>query len=103
MLSVDIEGGEWYVIAHMVSRPAVISLETHAGLYRNPRMAEISAWMRENRYTRWYLNDSDTVYVHAGAFGVSLLEKLRLLAADARLWLEKTRVGAKRTLRRQGV
>ena len=100
VLSVDIEGVEWYVIKHMVSRPAVISLETHAGLYRNPYMAEISAWMRDNRYVRWYLSDSDSIFVRADVFGVSLFEKLRLSAADIRLSLEKIKVSAKRSLRR---
>ena len=101
VLSVDIEGGEWFVLKHMVSRPAVISLETHAGLYRNPHMAEISAWMRDNQYVRWYLSDSDSIYVRSGVFPVSLFEKLRLVAADTRLSLERTKVGTKRTLRRQ--
>jgi FkbM family methyltransferase len=103
VLSVDIEGGEWYVLKHLVSRPAIISLETHAGLYRNPHMTEISAWMRDNRYIRWYLSDSDSIYVRSGVFRVSLFERLSLLAADARLSLEKTKMGTKRTLRRQRV
>lgn len=101
LLSVDIEGGEWFVIKHMVSRPAVISLETHAGLYRNPHMAEIAAWMSKNHYVRWYLSDSDSVYVRSGMFRVTPFEKLRLLMADAGLWLEKTRKQAKRMLRRR--
>jgi FkbM family methyltransferase len=101
LLSVDIEGGEWFVIKHMVSRPAVISLETHAGLYRNPHMVEIAAWMRDNQYLRWYLSDSDSVYVRSGVFRVTPFEKLRLVVADAGLWLEKTRKRVKRMLRRR--
>jgi len=99
LLSVDIEGGEWFVIKHMVSRPAVISLETHAGLYRNPHMSEIDAWMNENHYVRWYLTDSDSVYVRTGMFPVTPLEKLKLMAADVGLWLEKARKRTKRMLR----
>ena len=100
LLSVDIEGGEWYVLKHMVSRPAVISIETHAGLYRNPRMAEISSWMHDNQYVRWYLSDSDSVYVRNEVFPVSSFEKLRLLVADTRVMLEKSKVSTKRMLRR---
>src|SRR5699024_4844465 len=32
VLSIDIEGGEWFLIKHMVSRPVFVSLETHGGI-----------------------------------------------------------------------
>lgn len=36
LLSVDVEGAEWYVLKTMQSRPIVISLETHGAAYINP-------------------------------------------------------------------
>ncbi len=36
LLSIDIEGGEWFVIKHMKSKPKVISIETHGAMYTNP-------------------------------------------------------------------
>lgn len=36
LLSIDIEGGEWYVLKHLRSRPQVLSLETHGKCYSNP-------------------------------------------------------------------
>ena len=45
LLSIDIEGGEWFVIKHMVSRPLVLSVETHGAMYTNPYIDEIKQWM----------------------------------------------------------
>ena len=61
LISIDIEGCEWYVIQTMVSRPAVISVETHSKAYINPNMYLISAWMKEHSYVIWYQDLSDTV------------------------------------------
>jgi FkbM family methyltransferase len=63
LLSIDTEGCEWYVIQTMVSRPMVISLETHGKKYRNPFAGEIQQWMNDNGYRVWYRDKSDTVYV----------------------------------------
>ena len=41
LLSVDTEGCEWFVLQTLRSRPAVISIETHGGLYLNPHRDEI--------------------------------------------------------------
>lgn len=62
LLSVDIEGSEWYVIRALVSRPIVISVETHGKRYVNPFMDEIAGWMRENGYRVWYKNNTDTAF-----------------------------------------
>lgn len=62
VLAIDIEGGEWYVLRHLVSRPAVISVETHGKRYVNPFRAEIEGWMRAEGYGAWYRDDSDTVF-----------------------------------------
>ncbi|MCK5003121.1 MAG: FkbM family methyltransferase [Gammaproteobacteria bacterium] len=63
LLSIDIEGGEWFVIKHMKSRPAVVSIETHGAAYINPYIDEIRNWMDINGYTPWYKDNTDTVYV----------------------------------------
>jgi FkbM family methyltransferase len=62
VLSIDIEGGEWFVLKHLQSRPAVISVETHGKHYVNPFMREIDGWMQRNGYGAWYADACDTVY-----------------------------------------
>jgi FkbM family methyltransferase len=66
LLSVDIEGGEWYVIKHLKSRPNVISIETHGKYYTNPFFKEIEDWMQHEGYNTWYKDRSDTVYIKNG-------------------------------------
>jgi Methyltransferase FkbM domain len=63
LISIDIEGSEWYVIKHMVSRPNVISIETHGKYYTNPFIKEIESWMNQENYTIWYKDLSDTVFI----------------------------------------
>ncbi len=63
LLSVDIEGGEWYVIKHLISRPNVISIETHGKYYTNPFIKEIESWMLSENYVTWYKDLSDTVFI----------------------------------------
>lgn len=63
ILSIDTEGCEWYVIKYLISRPQVISLETHGKKYRNPYLNELLAWMEQNGYMVWYRQRSDTVFV----------------------------------------
>ncbi|HMQ69125.1 MAG TPA: FkbM family methyltransferase [Ignavibacteria bacterium] len=76
LISIDIEGGEWYVLKHMKSRPSVISIETHWKNYTNPFIKEIKEWMNNNDYLVWYIDKSDTVYFKKGLFELTLLEKL---------------------------
>jgi FkbM family methyltransferase len=64
LISIDVEGSEWFVIQHMVSRPKVISVETGRKRYANPYLEQIRQFMAENGYRRWYRDDSDSVYVH---------------------------------------
>ncbi len=64
LISIDVEGSEWFVIAHRVSRPGVISVQTGRKRYTNPYLEQIKQWMMENGYRRWYRDDSDTVFVH---------------------------------------
>ncbi len=65
VLSIDTEGCEWFVLKHLISRPAAISVETSGKRYRNPYMSEIREWMNSNGYRKWYREGSDTVYVRS--------------------------------------
>ncbi|SFF63632.1 methyltransferase, FkbM family [Thermoflexibacter ruber] len=82
LLSIDIEGAEWYVIKHMKSRPSVISIETHGKLYTNPFLKDILMWMQDNNYQLWYKNTSDSVFIKKGVFEISFLEKTILFLAN---------------------
>lgn len=78
LLSVDIEGGEWFVLKHLVSRPDVVSIETHWKNYSNPYLKEINKWMSDNGYQIWYIDKSDTVYFKNELFKMTVLEKAEL-------------------------
>ena len=39
LISIDTEGSEWYVLSSMISRPKIISIETHGKYYLNPYLA----------------------------------------------------------------
>lgn len=62
-LFIDIEGAEWFVLKHMVSRPKLICLETHGQKYTNPYIKEINRWLFENEYTKVASDESDTTYL----------------------------------------
>ena len=82
LLSVDTEGSEWFVIKHMTSRPAVISIETHGGMYVNPYMNKLQQWMNDNNYKIWYKDKSDSVFVLSSTISVSLIDKIRLFYSN---------------------
>lgn len=63
LLCIDIEGAEWFVLSKLVSKPNLISVETHGKYYLNPKLTEIEKWMKDNNYSVWYKDKSDTVYV----------------------------------------
>ena len=65
ILTVDIEGAEWYVIEKLKSRPKIICLETHykPPIYINPHMDDIEKWMVEYNYEKYCEDVSDTVYI----------------------------------------
>lgn len=85
LLSVDVEGCEWYVIQSLVSRPAVISVETHGALYTNPNLSEISTWMSANNYEIWYKTRTDTVFVTGNSIRVGATDRFKLLLTNAGL------------------
>ncbi|MFC2135952.1 FkbM family methyltransferase [Bacteroidota bacterium] len=91
LLSVDIEGSEWFVIKHMVSRPTVISLETHGASYINPYWNEIINWVDSNNYVIWYKTGSDTVFVQNGKIKITFFDRSLLRFKDFRLHLRKQR------------
>jgi FkbM family methyltransferase len=76
LLSIDIEGGEWYVLKHLVSAPKVLSIETHGKYYTNPFITEITAWLTQHSYILWYKDGSDSVYIKEGLFPVSFFDEL---------------------------
>lgn len=78
LLSVDIEGSEWFVLKHMTSRPAVISVETHGAAYVNPYVGEIRGWMREHGYVLFFMDKTDSVFVQPTAVSVSFADRCRL-------------------------
>ncbi|HQT91915.1 MAG TPA: FkbM family methyltransferase [Candidatus Kryptobacter bacterium] len=83
LLSVDIEGSEWYVIKHMRSRPKVVSLETHGKKYVNPFIDEINRWMAGNGYSIWYKDNTDTVFARGDTVMISFLERGGLVIRNA--------------------
>ncbi len=101
LLSIDIEGSEWFVIKHMKSRPTVISLETHGGIYLNPHLDQILDWMKKNGYVIWYKDNSDTVFIDPNEIRLDWTDQVRLLWTNFRLSLRRTRKRLKRSLKRK--
>lgn len=91
LLSVDIEGSEWFVIQNLVSRPDVISLETHGAMYTNPKMTDINSWLKNNNYVAWYKDRSDTVFVKSGSIELTQVDKFRLFLYEIYLFVRKYR------------
>lgn len=86
-LSIDTEGCEWFVLQNLISRPKVISLETHGKKYKNPYFDEILNWIEENNYRIWYIKDSDTVIVWSGLFELTLSERVSLFTEKMKFYL----------------
>ena len=78
LLSIDIEGSEWFVLKYMKSRPQVLSIETHGKSYVNPYMSQIQQWVDQNGYQVWFKDKSDTVFVKNGLFVPTMMEQLSL-------------------------
>ena len=99
LLSVDTEGSEWFVIKHMKSRPAIISLETHGAAYVNHYLGEITAWMRQNNYRVWYKDKTDSVFARRDRIAVTFTDTLRLASMDLYLALRRQRKKLQQRLR----
>ncbi len=89
VISIDIEGAEWYVLKHMKSRPNILSIETHGKYYVNPNIEEIRNWIKENNYIQWYKGKSDTVFIKKNIFNVTILEKLKIILKNLSIFLIK--------------
>lgn len=85
MLSIDIEGGEWHVINRLISRPKIISVETHGKYYTNPFINEINQWMKENHYVIWFKDASDTVFMKSELGKPTLIDQLETHLAEAKI------------------
>jgi hypothetical protein len=99
LLSIDVEGSEWYVLNTMRSRPTVISLETHGKTYRNPFLPQIRWWMSRNGYRLWYMERSDSVYVRPTLIYPTLLDGARLAWWKVFLFLRRSYWLARRQFR----
>ncbi len=100
LLSIDIEGGEWFVLKHMRSNPMVLSIETHGAMYTNPYMTEINKWIADNEYAVWYMDGSDTVYIKQKLFPISKMDKFKLGLTKFALGYKKYRKTIKRKIKR---
>mgnify|MGYP000719454145 CR=1 FL=1 len=89
LLAIDIEGCEWYVLKYMKSRPAVISIETHGGLYKNPFYDNIKKWMNDNDYEIWYKTKSDSVFVKRHKIKIDIKDKTLLFLTDILIFIIK--------------
>ncbi len=89
LLSIDIEGAEWFVLKHMKSRPAVISIETHGKYYINPYLKEINHWVNSNSYKIWYRDKSDSVYILKGTIQINAIDRLLLIVKNLQLKLRR--------------
>jgi FkbM family methyltransferase len=76
LISIDIEGCEWHVLENMISRPKIISVETHSKAYINPNIDLINGWMKKNCYVMWYQDLSDTVFVKAAIFSPGFADRI---------------------------
>ena len=91
MISIDTEGSEWFVLKYMISRPKVISIETHGAAYLNPYLREISQWMEQNDYQPWYRDKSDTVYVRGSTLAPGLGDRMALATKSVALIVRRAR------------
>jgi FkbM family methyltransferase len=68
VLFIDTEGGEYFVLQFLKSRPKIIAIETHYSEhnnhYINPYIKEIREWMENNNYEIWYTDESDSFFIN---------------------------------------
>ena len=100
LISIDTEGSEWFAIKNMVSRPAVISIETHGGMYTNPYLKELIKWMQDNHYTLWYKDKSDSVFVLNNVVSVTFADRLRLLKSNFNIILKSFKKRVSKNIKR---
>lgn len=76
ILSIDIEGAEWFVLKHLVSRPMLINIELRAGKYSNPYKNEIENWLKANNYKLLIHDDTDSIFYREDALQLSSVNKI---------------------------
>ena len=89
LISIDIEGAEWFVMKHMVSRPNIISIETHGKYYTNPYIENIKHWLQQNNYCAWYKDSSDTVFIKKTVFEIPITDKIKIFLTDFAIQTKK--------------
>lgn len=99
LISIDIEGSEWFVLKHMISKPNIISIETHGGFYVNPKIKQIKQWMISHGYVLWYKDNSDSVFVKEDIINVTIIDKLMLFLKNVHLFFRKYLKGLKLLIR----
>ena len=82
LIAIDTEGSEWFVLKNMISRPIIISIETHGGKYINPYVEHILNWVNENNYQLWYKDRSDSVFVLKDRIQVTFLERINIIKSN---------------------
>jgi len=63
LLFLDMEGSEWFVLKHLISRPKKIVIETSSPGYVNPFLKEIHGWMWENKYKEVGRDGPDIIWI----------------------------------------
>ncbi len=101
LLSIDVEGSEWYVIKNLRSRPKVISVETHGKRYINPFIQEINGWMKANGYRVWYKDSTDTVFSRNDVIEMKIEDRLALPVRNLTIVISKYKRVVKDSLRRR--
>lgn len=91
LLSVDIEGAEWFVFQNLISRPKVISVETHGKYYQNPYTKELRGWFANNKYVLWYKTKSDSVYFKQELLSRTITERLSIYWMNFYLWFRRAK------------
>ncbi len=99
LISIDTEGSEWFAIKNMISRPIVISIETHYAFYINPYLSEIRTWLENNNYKLWYKDKSDSVFVKSGEIQIDAFDKLLLIYSTIKIKYKKFEKAFKRHLK----
>jgi FkbM family methyltransferase len=89
LICIDIEGAEWFVLNNLVSKPDLISVETHGKYYLNPRLKDIRDWMKSRGYRVWYKDKSDTVFVKQDVILVTGIEQISNAIYEIYLWMRR--------------
>ena len=89
LISIDVEGAEWPIIANLLSRPLILAIETHYRHYKNPYLNEISAWTKTQGYHIWYMDDSDTIFFRGIPPKLPFFEHLKMQAKVRKVYAKQ--------------